>query len=204
MQREQHRGCQPWSDPHMNVGFVIKSLEESIMLVLLLSSAPWPGTLDDDLQPAFTRSSRTHKWMSALSHYYHYFPEDYIGMHNNNNNSFVTKRVFLSCDCELYIGRRMWTPIFPQRKESMCTRRTLLSRSKLGLTEAASLHAIIEQAQKEALKHKDEGRIHPSQEGTPGIDSKPWKICNGLPRSFIFLVNLLICWLAESQFAVTM
>jgi hypothetical protein len=47
--------------------------------------------------------------MSALSHYYHYFPEDYIGMHNNNNNnnSFVSKRVFLSCDCELYIGRRM-------------------------------------------------------------------------------------------------
>jgi hypothetical protein len=42
--------------------------------------------------------------MSALSHYYYYFPEDYIGMHNN---SFVTKRVFLSCDCELYIGRRM-------------------------------------------------------------------------------------------------
>jgi hypothetical protein len=45
--------------------------------------------------------------VSALSHYYHYFPEDYIGMHNNNNNSFVTKRVFLSCDYELYIGRRM-------------------------------------------------------------------------------------------------
>lgn len=197
MQREQHRGCQPWSDPHMNVGFVIKSLEESIMLLLLLSSAPWPGTLDDDLQPAFTRSSRTHKWMSALLHYYYYyFPEDYIGMYNNNNNSFVSKRVFLSCDFELYIGRRMWAP---QRKESMCTRRTLLSRSKLGLTEAASLHAIVEQAQKEALKHKEEGRIHPSQ-----IDSKPWKICNGLPRSLIFLVNLLICWLAESQFAVTM
>jgi hypothetical protein len=126
-------------------------------------------------------------------------------MHNNNNNnSFVTKRVFLSCDCELYIGRRMWAPIFTRRKESMCTRRTLLSRSKLGLTEAASLHAIIEQAQKEALKHKDVGRIHPSQEGIPGIDSKPWKICNGLPRSLIFLVNLLICRLAESQFAVTM
>jgi hypothetical protein len=51
----------------------------------------------------------------------------------------------------------------------MCTRRTLLSRSKLGLTEAASLHAIIEQAQKEALKHKDVGRIHPSQEGYQGL-----------------------------------
>jgi hypothetical protein len=40
MESEQHIGCQPWSDPHMNVGFVIRFFGGSMIFF------PLPETLD--------------------------------------------------------------------------------------------------------------------------------------------------------------